>query len=68
MVQQWVVVTEWQGEDGSRMVMTTATTSNPAARASRMRSDVDPAAQPDQEEVDGYAAVPVRGGWLVFQL
>jgi hypothetical protein len=68
MVQQWVVVTEWQGEDGSRMVMTTATTSNPAARASRMRSDVDPAAQPDQEEVHGYAAVPVRGGWLVFQL
>ncbi len=44
MVQQWVVVTEWQSEDGvarsSRMVMTAATTENPEARAQRTQSDV----------------------------
>jgi Zn-dependent protease with chaperone function len=75
-VQQWVVVAMWQSEDGaslsrtSRMVMTAATMQDPAARASQMQSDVDPAAdaQPDQEQVHRYAAVPVRGGWLVFQL
>jgi Zn-dependent protease with chaperone function len=76
VVQQWVVVTEWRSEDGSslsqtsRMVMTTAATENPAARANRLQSDMDPAPemQPEQEQVHRYAAVPVRGGWLVFQL
>jgi beta-lactamase regulating signal transducer with metallopeptidase domain len=73
-VMQWVVVTEWQGEDGasrtSRMVMTTATTTNPAGRTSRVHSDMDSISdeQPDQEQAHRYAAVPVRGGWLVFQL
>ncbi|MDP9051376.1 MAG: M56 family metallopeptidase, partial [Acidobacteriota bacterium] len=67
-VTQGVVVTSWLGEDGSRMVMTTATTENPAARASRTVSDMTPAPEQDSEQVHPYAAVPVRGGWLVFQL
>ena len=69
---QWVVVTEWQDADGasrtSRMVLTTAATENPVARATRMQSDFDPAPEQDSEQVHPYAAVPVRGGWLVFQL
>jgi Zn-dependent protease with chaperone function len=70
-VVQWVVVTEWQRSDGlraSRMVVTTAPVENPAVRAGRIESDMAPAPQRDVEQVPRYAAVPVRGGWLVFQL
>jgi hypothetical protein len=67
-VMQWVVVTEWQGADGARMVLTTATTENPAVKAQRVQSDTAPAPDQDSEQVHPYAAVPVRGGWLVFQL
>ncbi len=67
-VMEWVVVTEWQSADGARMVLTTATTENPAVKGQRVQSDVAPAPQEDSEQVHPYAAVPVVGGWLVFQL
>ena len=71
---QWVVVTSWQDEDGSRMVLTTARTSNADVRGDQTQVTGDaPELQqqqerPRSEQVHPYAAVPVRGGWLVFQL
>lgn len=71
----WVVVTTaWQSEDGSRLVLTTARTSpglprilsDVAAGADDARALLKP--EQSSEEVYPYAAVPVRGGWLVFQL
>jgi len=77
-VVQWVVVTAWRGEDGSHMVLTTA--SLPASLSDRTGQPVaagkstpagDEAGSPgvgQSEDFHPYAAVPVRGGWLVFQL
>jgi len=62
VVTQWTVVTSWRGGYGSRMVMTTARVSDIAPAADQ--ESETPAAQ----EAPRYAAVPVRGGWLVFQL
>ncbi len=71
----WVVVTTaWQSEDGSRLVLTTARTvpglprifSDVAAGADDARALQKP--EQSSEQVYPYAAVPVRGGWLVFQL
>jgi hypothetical protein len=80
----WVVVTAWQGADGSRMILTTvATTAGQGAWVARqedaraadgraavqtyggaqLRKEVQP-----EEDRPRYAAVPVRDGWLVFQL
>ena len=68
---QWVVVTSWQGQDGSRMVLTTARS------LPKEISDAPPATgdapeleqhQQRPEQFHPYAAVPVQGGWLVFQL
>jgi len=56
----WVVVTTWEGADGSRLVLTTFDTAEPA------RSAPPPAILDDQ--VHPYAAVPLRDGWLVIQL
>jgi beta-lactamase regulating signal transducer with metallopeptidase domain len=69
-VRQWVVVTAWQGEDGSRMVLTTATTSEPGRDSSDAPAtgDAPELRQQRTQQVLPYAAVPVRGGWLVFQL
>ncbi len=68
---EWVVVTSWQDENGaSRSVMTTARAPDAdqhGAQAVGDASDVQQQ-QPRSEEVHPYAAVPVRGGWLVFQL
>jgi Zn-dependent protease with chaperone function len=62
VVTQWTMVTQFH--DGSRMVLTTAQISSSAPR---IEQDSDrPAAA--QQDVRPYAAVPVRGGWLVFQL
>jgi hypothetical protein len=62
VVTQWTMVTQFH--DGSRMVLTTAQISSAAPR---IEQDSDrPAAA--QQDVRPYAAVPVRGGWLVFQL
>jgi hypothetical protein len=69
-VQRWLVVTtSWVGADGSRLILTTATTSNSAPESSNPDAggaQLQPDAAP--QPVHPYAAVPVRGGWLVFQL
>jgi hypothetical protein len=72
-VRGWVVVTtSWIGADGSRLVLTTAHAADgyiAAAYQPRGESDAgDDALQSAQRQVYPYAAVPVRGGWLVFQL
>ncbi len=77
--RQWVVVTSWSGMDGSRVVMTTMTLPNvpqTAPRVSEGDQPSDPMSEPEAtgqsqdapQQVHPYAAVPVRGGWLVFQL
>jgi hypothetical protein len=60
---QWVVVSTWQGGEETRTVLTTAT-------APDANGPAEPAgAQPrPSDEAHPYAAVPVQGGWLVFQL
>jgi beta-lactamase regulating signal transducer with metallopeptidase domain len=67
-VTQWVVVTTWQGGVGTRMVFTTAG----MAGADEQETGTGSAAGNEQaapsRTVPRYAAVPVRGGWLVFQL
>lgn len=61
-VTQWIVVRSWQDAEGSRMVLTTAEVST-----GRPAVSTDMQAAPSKE-FHPYAAVPVRGGWLVFQL
>jgi Zn-dependent protease with chaperone function len=68
-VTQWVVVTSWAGEGEAQVVMTTARTTNRAERAASSQKDQQSGDQSGpSEEVPSYAAVPVRGGWLIFQL
>ena len=59
-MMQWVVVTSWEDADGSRMVLTTAVPNGSARQT--------PETQSESQQVHPYAAVPVRDGWLVFQL
>jgi hypothetical protein len=59
---QWVVVTTWQDGQATRMVFTTARVSN---KAPMVEEDGE---GPSSEQAPSYAAVPVRGGWLVIQL
>jgi BlaR1 peptidase M56 len=66
-VIQWFVVTSWQSQDGSHMVLTTAGTTNNQVGSADQKPGADNGS-PDIEQVHPYAAVPVRGGWLVFQL
>lgn len=63
---EWVVMTSWQGADGSQIVLTMA--SNLNARGKAVRHQVLSDTEPSAYQVYPYAAVPVRGGWLVFQL
>ena len=65
-VVQWVVVTSWQREDGARMVLTSAQSADAGGHVVRTQSLSQSA--PEQIQNRPYAAVPVRGGWLVFQL
>lgn len=60
VVTQWVTVTSWRDGDGSRMVMTTA--------RQVTNGDGQAVEQAPVQQVHPYAAVAVRGGWLVFQL
>lgn len=62
VLTQWTMVTQFH--DGSRMVLTTAQVSSSLPRVEQ-DSDTPAAAQ---QGAHPYAAVPVRGGWLVFQL
>jgi hypothetical protein len=70
--QQWLVVTSWSGMDGSRMVLTAMTVpAEVTTRISESEAPSEAAASPAQDapqQVYRYAAVPVRGGWLVIQL
>jgi hypothetical protein len=66
-VVRWVVVTSWQGADGSRVVMTAEGTQVSGPAAARATS-VGDAVRPSQQVHPYYAALPVRDGWLVFQL
>jgi Zn-dependent protease with chaperone function len=61
-MMQWVVVTTWQDGQATRMVFATARVSN---KALMVEQDGE---GPASEQVPSYAAVPVRGGWLVIQL
>jgi BlaR1 peptidase M56 len=60
---QWIEVTSWEGEDGSRLVMTAVqiNTEVPDSNTGR-RSETW------STQNVGDAAVPVRDGWLIFQL
>jgi len=59
----WVVVTTWEGADGSRLVLTAFDTAESPRSASPLPIlDVQPI------QVHPYAAVPLRDGWLVIQL
>jgi hypothetical protein len=64
---EWVVVTSWQDENGASRSAMTAARAPDGAQAADNASDVQQQ-QPRSEEVHPYAAAPVRGGWLVFQL
>jgi Zn-dependent protease with chaperone function len=70
-VVRWLVVTSWQSADGtgviSSVVMTTDGTQASSSGTARTASD-GAAAQPSQQVHPYYAALPVRDGWLVFQL
>jgi hypothetical protein len=63
----------WENADGSRLVLTTVRTSGDVegsivqGRAAGLQRQAD-ADQPQPDQVHPYAAVPVQGGWLVFQL
>jgi hypothetical protein len=61
--QRLVVLSSWDEGDGSRVVLTAAHVEDGVASGLRLVRVVDQA-----PEVHPYAAVPVRGGWLVFQL
>jgi hypothetical protein len=63
LIAQWTVVTSWRSEDGSRAVMTSSRVIQSDAPAGEQEVQAPPA-----QEMHPYAAVPVRGGWLVFQL
>ena len=69
VVTQWVVVTTWQNGVGTRTVFATERSTSVAGQtAAAVSAPVagDQGASSVQEP--RYAAVPVRGGWLVFQL
>ena len=62
----WVVVTAWDGAGVSRVVLGSAEAPDEGSAA---RQESAPAERGVYEQrVYRYAAVPVRGGWLVIQL
>jgi hypothetical protein len=77
-VGQWLVLTSWSGMDGTHMVLTTMSlpdVSETPARVLEGDAPSDATGEPDAgqaqsapQQVRRYAAVPVRGGWLVIQL
>jgi hypothetical protein len=67
VVTQWVVVTAWQNGQATRMVFATARAADGAGQAA---ADLGAASEESTSAESGpsFAAVPVRGGWLVFRL
>ena len=69
---EWVEVRSWVNADGSQLVMTTVRTSDMdlrtgSERAAIQQRQVD-SGQAQSDQARPYAAVPVQGGWIVFQL
>jgi len=69
VVTRWVVTT-WQARDGARLVETRSEISRPTIESdfSSPQPEADPDRLSQQQQSSPYAAVPVPGGWLVFQL
>jgi beta-lactamase regulating signal transducer with metallopeptidase domain len=68
VVTQWMVVTTWQGGVGTRMAITTARVTGADAQETGVGSGSGANEQVVPQQGPRYAAVPVRGGWLFFQL
>ena len=68
VVTQWMVVTTWQGGVGTRTVITTAQVTAAGEQESGAASGSGGSEQVVPQPGPRYAAVPVRGGWLFFQL
>lgn len=66
LVVRWVVVTSWQDGYSSRSI--TAVESDQTSDAEGLPTQSGGATGPVQPIRPAYAAVAVRGGWLVFQL
>jgi hypothetical protein len=68
VVTRWMVTT-WQAVDGARIVEASAEISRPTTdqSSSTRQAPTDPD-QFSPQPSSPYAAVPVPGGWLVFQL
>jgi Zn-dependent protease with chaperone function len=66
---QWVVVTTWQGGQGTRMVFATEKVFGTTGQETAADFGTIAGEQSvPMEQAPRYAAVPVRGGWIVFQL
>jgi hypothetical protein len=67
---QWVEVRSWVNADGLRLVLTTVRTSSDGTLFERTTGEQGQTdgEQVHPDQVRPYAAVPVQGGWLVFQL
>ena len=80
MLTGWVVVTSWSAEVpgyGARMVLTSVETGSAPEPTRDLQDSVawgrekltgGPVEQRQVQPIFPYAAVPVRGGWLVIQL
>ena len=67
---RWMV-TEWRAPDGSMLVMTTFVPNIPGAAAAPqpiVQQNLRVEENEDSPVFSPYAAVPVRGGWIVVQL
>jgi hypothetical protein len=68
VVTQLFVVTAWQNGQATRMVFTTETTADAEGQAAADPGAATIEQKTPAESGPSFAAVPVRGGWLVFQL
>jgi hypothetical protein len=71
-LMEWVEVRSWVNADGSQLVMTTVQTSDMDLRTGSERAAIRQrqvnSGQAQSDQARPYAAVPVQGGWIVFQL
>jgi Zn-dependent protease with chaperone function len=68
-VTEWIVVTTWQGVVGTRMMFTTTRSTEAAGQGATVDRGTTAGEQSAPTvQVPRYAAVPVQGGWLVFQM
>jgi len=62
----WVMVTTWDGAEVSRVVLTSSEA--PDVGSAARQEQVPAERRVYEQRIYRYAAVPVRGGWLVIQL